>query len=134
MRNVMLTFGLIAGAILSAMLLVTIPFQNPIGFDRGAINGYTTMVLVFLLIDFGVRSYRDNVAGGSVRFGRTFQDGATAAQLEQKRATFAEMYTHPIMNVAIPFLEPLPVAGVGTFAVVTDPTGNRMGLFEHPST
>jgi len=30
------------------------------------------MVVAFLLIFFGVRSYRDNVAGGTVGFGRAF--------------------------------------------------------------
>lgn len=79
MKKTVLTFGLISGAILSAMMLVTIPFQDAIGFDRGAIIGYTTMVLAFLLIFFGVRSYRDNVAGGTVRFGRAFAVGALIA-------------------------------------------------------
>ncbi len=76
MKRIALTFGLIAGAILSAMMLVTIPFHDAIGFDRLAIIGYTSMVLAFLLIFFGVRSYRDNVAGGTVRFGRAFSVGA----------------------------------------------------------
>ena len=31
------------------------------------------MVLAFLLIYFGVRSYRDNVAGGTANFGRAFK-------------------------------------------------------------
>jgi len=72
MRKIVLTFGLIAGAILSAMMLITLPFQHQIGFDHGATIGYTTMVLAFLMVFFGVRSYRDNVAGGSVTFGRAF--------------------------------------------------------------
>jgi hypothetical protein len=72
MRKIVLTFGLIAGAILSAMMLITLPFQDQIGFDKGAIIGYTTMVLAFLMVFFGVKSYRDNVAGGSVTFGRAF--------------------------------------------------------------
>jgi hypothetical protein len=75
MRKIVLTFGLIAGAIMSVMMLVTIPFQDQIGFDKGAIIGYTTMVLAFLMVFFGVRSYRDNVAGGSVTFGRAFLVG-----------------------------------------------------------
>lgn len=79
MKKVVLTFGLIAGAILSAMMLITIPFQDEIGFDRAAVIGYTTMVLAFLLIYFGVRSYRDNVAGGTVRFGRAFLVGSLIA-------------------------------------------------------
>ena len=75
MRKIVLTFGLIAGAILSAMMLITLPFQDQIGFDKGVIIGYTTMVLAFLMVFFGVQSYRDNVAGGSVTFGRAFSVG-----------------------------------------------------------
>jgi hypothetical protein len=37
------------------------------------------MVVAFLLIFFGVRSYRDNVAGGTVRFGRAFAVGVLIA-------------------------------------------------------
>jgi hypothetical protein len=79
MKKIVLTFGLISGAIMSAMMLATLPFQDAIGFDKGAIIGYTTMVVAFLLIYFGVRSYRDNVAGGTIRFGRAFAVGALIA-------------------------------------------------------
>jgi uncharacterized membrane protein len=79
MKRIVLTFGLIAGGILAAMLLITLPFHEQIGLDAGALIGYTTMVLAFLLIFFGVRSYRDNVAGGTVRFGRAFLVGALIA-------------------------------------------------------
>jgi hypothetical protein len=79
MKRIVLTFGLISGAILSAMMAVTIPFHDAIGFDRSLIVGYTTMIVAFLLIYFGVRSYRDNVAGGTVRFGRAFAVGALIA-------------------------------------------------------
>lgn len=79
MKKTVLTFGLISGAILSAMMLATMPFHDAIGFDRMEVIGYTTMVLAFLLIYFGVRSYRDNVAGGTVRFGRAFAVGALIA-------------------------------------------------------
>jgi len=79
MRKTVLTFGLISGGILSIMMLATIPFMDSIGFDRGEVIGYTSMVLAFLLIFFGVRSYRDNVAGRSVCFGRAFAVGALIA-------------------------------------------------------
>ncbi len=155
MKKTVLTFGLIAGAIVSGMLLITIPFQDAIGFDRGEIIGYTSMVVAFLLIYFGVRSYRDNVAGGRVGFGRalavgvliavvasicyaaTWQvvyyklapdffpryqahvieearaDGMGEAALAKKKAEmdeFAEFYRNPAINVAITFIEPMPVA------------------------
>jgi hypothetical protein len=79
MKKIVLTFGLISGAILATIMLVTLPFQDAIGFDRSAIIGYTSMVLAFLLIYFGVRSYRDNIAGGTVRFGRAFAIGVQIA-------------------------------------------------------
>jgi len=77
MKKTVLTFGLISGAVISVLMLLTLPFHDAIGFGiAGFIVGYTTMVLAFLLIYFGVRSYRDNVAGGTVRFGRAFAVGA----------------------------------------------------------
>lgn len=75
MKRIVLTFGLIAGAILSGMMLLAMVFQDQIGFDRGATVGYTTMVLAFLMTFFGIRAYRDNVAGGQVSFGRAFKVG-----------------------------------------------------------
>jgi hypothetical protein len=155
MKKSVLTFGCIAGAMLSAMMLLTLPFADQIGFDRGAVVGYTTMVLAFMLIFFGVRSYRDNVVGGVISFGRALKvgaliaavasgwyvatwqliyyrlspdfgakyqahvldkaraDGETEGQLANRQADlekFAEMYNNPAVNIAITFLEPLPVA------------------------
>ena len=75
MRKFVLTYGLIAGAMLSAMMLLTLPFMDAIGFDYGMLVGYTTMVLAFLMVYFGVRSYREVVGGGVVTFGRAFQVG-----------------------------------------------------------
>ena len=70
MKRIVLTFGLISGLISSAMMLLTVPFMDQIGFDNGEIFGYTMIVLSFLLVFFGVRSYRDNVAGGRMTFGQ----------------------------------------------------------------
>src|SRR5438046_2983626 len=79
MKKTVLTFGLISGAIVSAMMLIGLRFHDALGFDRSLILGYTSMVLAFLLIFFGVRSYRDNIGGGTVRFGRAFAVGALIA-------------------------------------------------------
>ena len=75
MQRIVLRYGLIAGAILSAMVLLTLPFMEVIGFDRGVVVGYATMVLAFLAVYLGIRAYRDKVAGGSVGFGRALQVG-----------------------------------------------------------
>jgi len=75
MKKIVLTFGLIGGAIMAAMMFATLPFIDKIGFDKGEIVGYSTMVLAFLLVFFGVRSYRENVGGGKITFGRAFAVG-----------------------------------------------------------
>jgi hypothetical protein len=75
MKKTILTFGLISGAISSLMLLTTEAFQNQIGFDRGEYLGYTTIVLSFLLVFFGIRSYRDNAGAGQITFVKGFTVG-----------------------------------------------------------
>jgi hypothetical protein len=79
MRKTVLTFGFISGAVSSVMMLLTVPFIDTIGFDRGEILGYTLIIASFLPVYFGIRSYRDNVAGGSVSFGRAFLIGLLIA-------------------------------------------------------
>lgn len=75
MQKTIWTFGLIAGAIMSVMMVVTMRLLPNIGFDKGEVIGYTAMVAAFLLVFFGVRSYRDNVAKGAIGFGRAFAVG-----------------------------------------------------------
>lgn len=75
MRKIVLTFGLTAGGVLAAMMILAFLFQDRIGFDKGAIVGYTSMVLAFLMVYFGVRSYRDTVGRGRVSFGRAASVG-----------------------------------------------------------
>jgi hypothetical protein len=70
MKRTVLTFGLIGGAIMATMMFATLPFMDKIGFDKGEIIGYTTMILAFMLVFFGIRSYRENVNGGHITFGR----------------------------------------------------------------
>src|SRR5213083_1687199 len=75
MKRTVLIFGLISGAISAAMMFATLPFADRMGFDRGLIVGYTTIILSFLLVFFGIRSYRENIGGGAITFGRAFAVG-----------------------------------------------------------
>lgn len=73
MKKIVLTFGLISGGILAAIMAITIPFCL-----NGTMNeafGYTTMLLALLAVFFGIRSYRENVAGGTITFGKAFTVG-----------------------------------------------------------
>jgi hypothetical protein len=75
MKKTVLTFGLISGAVSAVTMLVTIPFVDAIGFEKGEILGYTVIVLSALIVFFGVRSYRENAGGGRLTFGRGFAVG-----------------------------------------------------------
>ncbi len=75
MKKTVLTFGLISGAVASVLMFATVPFVYRIGFDKGVIVGYTGIVVSLLLVPFGIRSYRENVGGGNITFGRAFAVG-----------------------------------------------------------
>jgi hypothetical protein len=77
MKRIVLTFGLISGAILATMTAVMIPLcmSGVVDFDQSEIVGYTSMVLSFLLVFFGIRSYRQNVGGGAITFAKAFKVG-----------------------------------------------------------
>src|SRR5688572_5764384 len=76
MKRTVWTFGLIAGGIMSVMMLATIPFIEKIEtVVNTELLGYTTIIAAFLLIFFGIRSYRDNNAGRTISFGRAFVVG-----------------------------------------------------------
>lgn len=74
MNKVIWKYGLFAGVILAALMFLTIPFVDTIG-DMGIVLGYTTMLLGFMMIYFGIRAYRDGEGGGKVTFGRAFLIG-----------------------------------------------------------
>ncbi len=76
MKKVVIVFGLISGAISSAMMFLTLPFMKSgvVNSKNGYVIGYTAIVLSLLLVFFGIRSYREN-AGGRITFGRAFSVG-----------------------------------------------------------
>jgi hypothetical protein len=75
MKKTVLTFGLIAGAIISVLMGGSLLLADKIGSGHSMAVGYTIMVASFLLIYFGIRSYRDNDLGGQISFGRAFACG-----------------------------------------------------------
>jgi hypothetical protein len=75
MKKTIIAFGLISGAVSSVLMVATVPFADRIGFDKGEFLGYTIIVLSFLLVFLGIRSYRENVGNGQITFGRALAVG-----------------------------------------------------------
>ncbi|HYS54681.1 MAG TPA: DUF4199 domain-containing protein [Thermoanaerobaculia bacterium] len=76
MKRIVLIFGLISGGIASAMMFLTLPLidRGVIKFENGELIGYTAIFLSFLLVFFGIRSYRET-SGGTITFGRALAVG-----------------------------------------------------------
>ena len=70
MKKVIIVNGLIGGAIVSVMMLVTQPLLSKgiLNFDNGMVIGYGSMVIALSLIFFGIKTYRDEYQNGSVTF------------------------------------------------------------------
>ncbi len=79
MKKTVLTFGLIAGVMISVLMDSSLLLAHRIGSGHSMILGYTIMVASFLLIYFGIRSYRDNNLAGQISFGRAFACGILIA-------------------------------------------------------
>ena len=77
MKKIILIYGLIAGIIVGAMMMITMPLyeSGTLKFDNGEWLGYTTMVIALSMVFFGVKSYRDNHLGGSITFGNALKVG-----------------------------------------------------------
>lgn len=77
MKKIVLRYGLASGALLAVMMAVTMPLyrRGILDFDHGELIGYSSMVLAFLLVFFGIKSYRDHVAAGEISFGKAFRVG-----------------------------------------------------------
>ncbi len=76
MKKVVLTSGIIAGIIVVGMMYLSMPFHKELNkMGIGEVIGYTTMLLAFSSIFFGIKSLRDNEQGGTITFKRAFLVG-----------------------------------------------------------
>ena len=79
MKKTILTYGLISAAFTALTMSITVPFEDKIGFNHSLFLGYTMIVLSFMLVFFGIRSYRDNVGNGQITFAKGFTIGISIA-------------------------------------------------------
>lgn len=161
MKKIVIFYGLMSGAVLALFTAVVFPIAWSRDADMAGsqIVGFSVMIMAFLAVFFGIRSYRENVGGGAITFGKAFQVGILVALIgsamyvagwqvaywgfvpdfgekyaearlskmrdegasDQEIATeaksleeFKRMYKNPLFNVAITFMEVLPVGLIVT--------------------
>ena len=77
MKKIILTYGLIAGAIVTAFMAygVYMMNSNP-DYEGSMILGYTGMLVAFSFVFIGVKNYRDTQNHGVITFGKALKIGA----------------------------------------------------------
>lgn len=77
MRKIVITYGLISGAIITCLFLLSMYLWSKefINFDNGEYFGYGSMLVALSMVFFGIKSYRDNQKGKSIGFLKGAQVG-----------------------------------------------------------
>jgi hypothetical protein len=79
MKKTILIHGLIAGAIVSAIMLFMMNYlsycNGNVDYDTSMLIGYASMLVSFSLVYVGIRNYRNNYNAGAISFGKAFKVG-----------------------------------------------------------
>lgn len=80
MKKTILTYGAIAGLIVSASIAYTaVQCYSNQDFTGNMWLGYTFMLVAFAFVFVGVKNYRDQINGGSISFAKAFKVGILTA-------------------------------------------------------
>jgi hypothetical protein len=83
MKKNIIIYGLIAGIIVSSLMLFSMNYvshcKGNVDYSTSMLVGYASMLLAFSLIFVGIRNYRDKYNGGVISFGRAFKIGILIA-------------------------------------------------------
>jgi hypothetical protein len=79
MKKNIIIYGLIAGTVVSALMLFTLNYishcKGNVDYDTSMLIGYASMLIAFSLVFVGIRNYRDKYNGGVISFGKAFKLG-----------------------------------------------------------
>lgn len=75
MKKIILTYGLIAGIMVSALMVIGIFINKEHDLTVGMIYGYATMIMAFSMIYVAVRQFRNHFLGGRISFGKAMLIG-----------------------------------------------------------
>ena len=79
MKKNILTYGLIAGIVVSVLMLFSVNYfshcEGNVDYNTSMLIGYASMLLAFSLVFFGIRNYRDKYNEGVISFGKAFKIG-----------------------------------------------------------
>jgi hypothetical protein len=79
MKKNIIIYGLIAGVIVSVLMLSSVNYlshcEGNVDYNTSMLIGYAGMLIAFSLVFIGIRNYRDKYNGGVIGFGKAFKIG-----------------------------------------------------------
>lgn len=75
MKKIVLTYGIIAGIMVSALMLLGIFINKEHDLTIGMIYGYATMIMAFSMIYVAIRQFRNQFMDGKISFGKALLIG-----------------------------------------------------------
>ena len=79
MKKNIIIYGLIAGIVVSVLMLSTVNYlshcEGNVDYDTSMLIGYASMLIAFSLVFVGIRNYRDKYNEGVISFGKAFKTG-----------------------------------------------------------
>ncbi|HZV68604.1 MAG TPA: DUF4199 domain-containing protein [Saprospiraceae bacterium] len=79
MKKNIIIYGLIAGLIVSVLMLSSVNYlshcEGNVDYGTSMIIGYASMLIAFSLVFVGIRNYRDKYNEGVISFGKAFTTG-----------------------------------------------------------
>lgn len=79
MKKNIITCGVIAGLIVSALMLTSVNYyshcEGNVDLGTSMVIGYASMLIAFSLVFVGIKNYRDKYNGGVISFGKAFKTG-----------------------------------------------------------
>ena len=79
MKRTIINNGLIAGIIVSVLMLASVNFmshrEGGMDYNTSLLIGYASMLIAFSLVFTGIRNDRDKNYGGVISFGKAFKTG-----------------------------------------------------------
>ncbi|AWI27332.1 DUF4199 domain-containing protein [Flavobacterium pallidum] len=80
MKKITLTYGLIAGTVVSVVMLFSMNYlshcNGNVDYGTSMVVGYASMLIAFSLVFVGIKNYRDKHNGGVISFGLAFKIGS----------------------------------------------------------
>ncbi len=79
MKKNIIIYGLIAGIVVSTIMLFTVNYvshcEGNVDYNTSMLIGYASMLISFSLVFVGIRNYRDKYNEGVISFGKAFKIG-----------------------------------------------------------